>query len=145
MPHLAIVVACLVAFLPSACRRGDETTTPPAPKVTASKPVVHEIVEWDEYTGRLQAIDSVEIRARVSGYLQSVHFSDGALVKKGDLLFVIDPRPYEAVLKQAQSQLDLAHARLDVARSEFERAKRLVKKQAISQEETEARAAAMRV
>src|SRR2546422_6035421 len=71
---------------------------PPPPKVKVVQAVAREITEWDEYTARLDAIDSVEVRPRVSGYLQSVQFQDGAIVKKGDLLFSIDPRPYEAAL-----------------------------------------------
>ena len=74
---------------------------PPAmapPQVTVARPLVRQITDWDEYTGRLAAVESVEIRARVTGYLQSVHFQDGALVRHGDLLFVIDPRPYQAAL-----------------------------------------------
>ncbi|HEX8417106.1 MAG TPA: biotin/lipoyl-binding protein, partial [Methylobacterium sp.] len=67
----------------------------PPPKVTTAKPVVREIVETDTYTGRFQAVDYVEVRARVTGYLQKVNFQDGATVKKGDLLFVIDRRPYK--------------------------------------------------
>src|SRR6058998_2408897 len=76
---------------------------PPAPKVKVVQPVAREITEWDEYTARLDAIDSVEVRPRVSGYLQSIHFQDGAIVHKGDLLFLIDPRPYEAALRRAEA------------------------------------------
>jgi multidrug efflux pump subunit AcrA (membrane-fusion protein) len=67
------------------CNRRQVPAAPP-PKVTVGQPVVRELIEWDEYTGRLEAVDSVEVRARVSGYLQSVHFKEGAIVKKGDLL-----------------------------------------------------------
>ncbi len=69
--------------------------------VTTAKPLVKEIVEWDEFTGQFEAVDSVEIRARVSGYLESIHFTDGQMVKKGDLLFVVDPRPFEITLTSA--------------------------------------------
>ena len=75
------------------------------PTVTVSQPVRREIVEWDEYTGRFDSIETVEIRARVSGYLNEVHFKDGQNVKQGDLLFVIDPRPFERALEQAQAEL----------------------------------------
>lgn len=68
-----------------------------------SQPVVSEVVEWDEFTGRLEAVESVDVRARVSGYLQAVHFADGEMVKKGALLFVIDPRPYQAELNRAKA------------------------------------------
>src|SRR5262249_56898797 len=91
----------------------------------AARAVSREIVEGDEYRGRLQALESVEVRARVGGYLQSIHFADGAIVKEGALLFVIDPRPYEAVLKHAQADVDLAESRLDQAKREIARAARL--------------------
>ena len=74
---------------------------PPPSKVTVAHPIERELTDWDEYTARLEAVDSVEVRARVSGYLESVHFREGSLVKKGDLLFQIDPRPYEAQLRRA--------------------------------------------
>src|ERR1041385_5223093 len=67
---------------------------PPAPPVTVSKPLQKNITEWDEYTGRFVAVERVEVRARVSGFIDSIHFKDGQIVKQGDLLFVIDPRPY---------------------------------------------------
>src|SRR5271155_2400379 len=87
----------------------------PPPQVTVSHPLAKEIVDYDEFTARLGAVDSVEIRARVSGYLQKVNFQDGAEVKKGDLLFVIDPRPYQADLDSAQAALDRAKSQLDLA------------------------------
>lgn len=122
-------------------------TAPPAPSppsVAVAHPLVQTVVEWDEYTARLSAVSAVEVRARVSGYLQSIHFSDGAIVKAGDLLFVIDPRPYEAVLNRAQADLNLAEARLDLARKDLARAEFLVKSRAISQEEADTRQATVR-
>jgi RND family efflux transporter MFP subunit len=114
------------------------------PKVTISRPVVREIIEWDEYTGRLEATESVEVRARVNGYLQSIHFKDGAIVKKGDLLFVIDPRPYQAELDRVTAELQLAQARLELAKSDYARAQKLLQFRAISQEEADTRAATER-
>src|SRR5262245_3764889 len=138
------VLAVLVVLAPVACRRSENAAAPP-PKVAVARPVSREIVEWDEYTGRLQALESVEVRARVGGYLQSIHFADGAIVKEGDLLFVIDPRPYEAVLKHAQADVDLAESRLDQAKREIARAERLsMGQKAISTEEAERRAATLR-
>jgi RND family efflux transporter MFP subunit len=116
----------------------------PLPKVTVSQPVVREIMEWDEYTGRLEATETVEVRARVSGYLQSIHFKDGAIVKKGDLLFVIDPRPYQAELDRVTAELQLAQARLELAKSDYARAQKLLQFRAISQEEADTRAATER-
>src|SRR5712691_2606406 len=92
---------------------------PPAPKVKVVQPVAREITEWDEYTARLDAVDSVEVRPRVSGYLQSIHFTDGALVKAGDLLFLIDSRPYDAVLRHAEADLEFATSQLELATKNF--------------------------
>ncbi|HLJ20037.1 MAG TPA: efflux RND transporter periplasmic adaptor subunit, partial [Stellaceae bacterium] len=91
------------------------------PAVTVSQPLQKEIVEWEEFTGQFAAVDYVEIRARVSGYLTEIHFEDGQLVKQGDLLFVIDPRPYQATLAAAQAQLGQANAQLDLAQRQLER------------------------
>ena len=117
---------------------------PPPPKVKVVQPVAREIVEWDEYTARLDAVDSVEVRPRVSGYLQSIHFQDGAIVKKGDLLFLIDPRPYEAALHHAEADAELAKSRLALARKNFARAADLLKSHAISQEESDIRESNLR-
>src|SRR5262245_13960208 len=94
------------------CNREPTSPASPPPEVDVAKPIVREITEWDEYTGRLEAIDTVEVRPRVSGYLESVHFREGQIVKKGDLLFVIDPRPYGAALARAQGGLDRTRAEL---------------------------------
>lgn len=119
-------------------------SAPPPPKVTVSQPVVRDIVEWDEYTGRLEAVESVDIQARVDGYLQSLHFTDGAILKKGALLFVIDPRPYQAELNRAQAALEQAIARHERTQKDFARAQQLVKSRAMSQEEVDTRAADQR-
>lgn len=116
----------------------------PAPQVTVATPLVRQITDWDEYTGRLAAVESVEIRARVSGYLQSVHFEDGALVQRGDLLFVIDPRPYEAALDEARADLTQAKVRLELASNDLERAKRLIASHVIPERELDARTKAQR-
>jgi multidrug efflux system membrane fusion protein len=96
-------------------------------------------VEWDEYTGRLEPVDMVEVRARVNGYLASIHFKDGAMVKKGDLLFVIDPRPYQAELDRAKASLNQAETHLEWTQNDLARAERLVKSKAISEEEADSR------
>lgn len=102
------------------------------PPVTVAKPLVKEIVEWDEFTGQFEAVDSVEIRARVSGYLESIHFTDGQMVKKDDLLFVIDPRPFEITLTSAQAALNSANARVDLAKQQLARADKLRKSDFVS-------------
>jgi RND family efflux transporter MFP subunit len=117
---------------------------PPRPKVVVSHPVDREVSEWDEYTARLEAVDFVEIRPRVSGYLQAVAFKEGTTVKKGDLLFQIDPRPYEAVLHRTEGDLAVANARLQLARTKLDRANKLVGRDAISREEADTRAAEAR-
>jgi RND family efflux transporter MFP subunit len=98
---------------------------PSAPPVTVAKPVVKDIVEQDEFIGRFEPVDHVEVRARVSGYLDKIYFSDGALVKVGDPLFTIDPRPYRATLEQADANVASAQVRMEFAASDLERAESL--------------------
>jgi RND family efflux transporter MFP subunit len=124
----------------AACAQQQPTAAPPPPpKVTVSQPVNREVVEWEEYTGRLEAVESVEVRARVNGYLQSIHFKNGATVKQGDLLFVIDPRPYQAELERAKAELALANARLERMNKDLARAQMLVRSRAVSEEEVDTR------
>ncbi|MGH2396972.1 MAG: efflux RND transporter periplasmic adaptor subunit [bacterium] len=105
-----------------------------------SQPLQREIVEWDEYTGRLEAVETVEVQARVGGYLKKVNFKAGSKVQEGDLLFVIDPRPYRAELDRAQGELARARARLDLAKNDLSRAERLFERRVISEEEFDTRA-----
>jgi membrane fusion protein, multidrug efflux system len=111
----------------------------PPPKVTVAKPVVREIVEQDQYTGRFEAIENVEVRARVTGYLEKINFIDGQNVKKGDLLFVIDRRPYKAALEQAQAALASAKARQSFSQTDLERAQTLSRSGNISEQVTDQR------
>src|ERR1043166_7224771 len=90
---------------------------PPSQVVTVVQPIEREVVEWDEYIGRLESPATVEIRARVSGYLDKVHFKEGKEVKKGDLLFTIDPRPYQAEYDRAEAERDRAESQGAVAQS----------------------------
>jgi RND family efflux transporter MFP subunit len=142
IPYM-LMLAGLILWI-NGCK-GQEASTPQPPKVTVSQPVVRELIEWDEYTGRLEAVDSVEVRAQVSGYLQSVHFKEGAIVKKSDLLFIIDPRPYQAELDRTEAELRLAQARLELARNDLARVKKLAGTRAISEQEVDTRAANERV
>jgi RND family efflux transporter MFP subunit len=105
---------------------------PPPPQVTVAAPMVKEIVEWNEYTGQFQAVEEVEIRSRVSGYLDQIHFRDGQIVAAGDLLFSIDPRPFEIAVNSAKAQLTQAKARLDLANAQLARAEQLRKKDNVS-------------
>lgn len=134
----------LAAVVLAASCAQQQPPPPPKPKVIVSRPLDREVVEWDEYTARLEAVDFVEVRARVSGYLQSIHFRDGAIVQKGDLLFQIDPRPYQAILNRAEGEVAVAKARLELARTRLERARKLVGRDAISREEADTREAEAR-
>ena len=124
-------------------KAGGPGPMPPVP-VKTGLPLQKELVDWDEYTGRIEAVESVEVRARVSGYLDQVKFRDGDKVKKGDLLFVIDPRPYRAELSRAEAELERARSRLELARNDLERAERLRRSKAISEEEYDGRSKGMR-
>jgi RND family efflux transporter MFP subunit len=107
---------------------------PPPPTVTAEKPVVRAVVDQDEYVGRFVAVDSVEIRARVSGYLDKVHFRDGQTVKQGDPLFTIDKRPFQNTVAQARANLQQARANLAFAESDLARAKQLTLDRTMTQQ-----------
>ncbi len=111
---------------------GPATGAPP-PVVTISQPVSREIVEWDEYTGRFDAVDLVEIRARVSGFLTDVHFTDGQMIKKGDLLFSLDARPFERVLDSAKAELLAAETKVESASKDVVRGRPLADRKIISE------------
>ena len=119
----AALVAMTAALMLAACGERQQAGGPPPPKVTVAKPVERTVVDQDEYVGRFVAVDSVEIRSRVSGYLSAIDFTDGQMVKKGDLLFVIDHRPFQIALDQmranlAQARANLAFTQADLARGE---------------------------
>ena len=107
---------------------------PPPPQVTVALPVAKTVTEQDEYVGRFVAVDAVEIRARVSGYLSAIHFTDGQFVKQGDLLFTIDRRPFQVELEQAKANLSQAKANLSYAVTDLARGKDLVTRDIISQQ-----------
>jgi RND family efflux transporter MFP subunit len=104
-----------------------------APPVTVAQPVKRTVTDWDEFTGRFEAVEEVQIRARVGGFVTSVEFRDGAIVHAGDLLYVIDPRPFEAVALQADGQLSDARAKAELAKRELDRALTLVQTSAVSE------------
>ncbi len=141
---LCVLALCILAM---GCQKAGGPAAappPPPPAVTVSQPSRRNIVEWDQYQGRMEPTESVEVRARITGYLQSINFKDGADVKKGDLLFVIDPRPYQAEMDRAQGDLDQAATRFELASNEWVRAQRLLRSKAISEEEADSRAKAKR-
>jgi RND family efflux transporter MFP subunit len=115
------------------------------PKVTVAKPVKRLVTDYNEYVGRFVAVDAVEVRARVSGYLEAIHFKDGQLVKKGDLLFTIDRRPFEATLAQSQANLAQARANLAFTQADLERGQNLVRGNTITQQTFDQRTQAKRV
>lgn len=134
---LPIVLSGLAAACaPTSAQQGP----PPPPRIGVVNVVERDITEWDEFTGRLEAVDSVEVRPRVSGYVSAVRFSEGALVHKGDLLFQIDPRPFQAEVDRLEAELTRAKATVERANSELARAKRLEDEHAIAGEERDRRA-----
>ncbi len=133
MPRLAVAAAVLAVVVVAALlwTGGERNAAPPQfgpPPVTVSKPLVDERIEWKEFTGQFEAAEYVEVRARVSGYLKSVHFEDGKLVTKGDLLFVIEPEPFELALANAKAQLAEAVAKQELAKVQLARTVQLRKK-----------------
>ena len=138
MRRAALLSVGLVAM--AACH-AKAPPPPPPPTVVVSKPLAKRIVDWDDFVGRFEAINSVDVRPRVSGYLQSIDFTDGQMVHKGQVLFVIDPRPYRAALDQAKGQLAHAEATLANAKVELDRAVKLLAAHAISEQEYQTRLA----
>jgi len=131
-----------VAALFTACSP-PKPPPPPTPRVTVKPPQLATVTNWDEYPGHLDAVEMVEICPRVSGYIDSIHFKDGAEVKSGDLLFVIDPRPYQADLDQAEARRKQAETHLEWTRDDLKRAEGLRGTKAISEEEYDSRSKAM--
>ena len=139
-------VTVLLAPLLAACGQGQPPGggAPPPPAVTFAKPVQRGVVDHDEYVGRFVAVESVEVRARVSGYLEGVHFNDGQIVKQGQLLFTIDKRPFQNSLDQARANLALARSNLTYTEADHARGKQLVRDKTITEQVFEQRAQARR-
>jgi len=147
MPTSArILAAVLIAFasLLTGCGEAQKQAAPPPPKVTVAKPIKRTIVDQDEYVGRFVPVDVVEVRARVSGYLDQIHFTDGQIVKQGDLLFTIDKRPYQNTLDQARANLETAKSNVVFTQSDLARGQQLVRERTISEQIYEQRAQAFR-
>jgi RND family efflux transporter MFP subunit len=140
MRLLSLAAATVLAFCAVACAP-KKPPPAPAPTVEVSRPLQRKIVDWDDYVGRFVAVNSVDVRPRVSGYVQSIGFRDGQIVHKGQVLFVIDPRPYEAALTQARGQEAHAQATLDNAKVELTRAEKLLADRAISEQDYQTRLA----
>jgi multidrug efflux system membrane fusion protein len=136
-----VVSSVLVAALAmlTACRSDSHVQQPPPPAVTVAAVEAREIVEWDEFTGRTEAVETVEVRPRVAGYIQEIRFRSGQLVNKGDVLFVIDPRWHKADYERVSAEFERAQARLQNAEREAKRAAQLLSNNVVSKEEAEAR------
>ncbi len=148
LPYLRLsnigVLAGLLCLALTACNNASTPTNtappaPPPPKVKITQAVTQDVTEWDDFTGRIAAVESVDVKARVSGYLDNVSFSAGSMVHKGDVLFQIDARPYQAQLDYAQAELGRAQTKQQLAQNDFMRAERLFQAKAISAEEHDAR------
>jgi RND family efflux transporter MFP subunit len=136
--------AALVLALSGCSSEGESAPAPPTAVVTVATPRVDTVVDWDEYVGRFEAIQRVEVKPRVTGYLRTVNFRDGEYVRAGETLFTIDARPAQAQLDQARAQLARAEATLVNARTELDRSRTLAQSKAASVEEVEQRQAAVR-
>jgi multidrug efflux system membrane fusion protein len=159
-----VLLTCLLGLLLAGCDQASQPQAPGAPATTAALPKplaspsapakpaapppvpvkttlpqTRQVLDWDEYTGHVEAMETVEIRARVSGYLEQVGFEDGAKIKKGDLLFVIDQRGYLTELKRAEAELQRTRTKLELAENDLKRAERLRQSKAISDEEYDSR------
>lgn len=127
---MKIMLLCAVAGLAFGCDEQNTYVAPPPPKVTVALPLQEDVTDYLEFTGTTEAVETVEMRARVSGFLQSIHFTPGTHVSQGDLLFVIDPREYVADLDAAQAEVQSAQAKVQWAQIELERAQRLFQQRA---------------
>jgi RND family efflux transporter MFP subunit len=136
-----VPVAAGALLMASGCGSsgGSAQSAPPPPQVSVAQVLERRVKDWDEFTGRMQAVESVEIRPRVSGYIDKVAFTEGSQVKRGDLLFVIDPRPYKADADRAAADVKRYQTALELARIELARVQRLKDSGAVSEEELDER------
>ncbi len=141
--HLTALGAMMLSFLLVGCDDSvAQNVAPPAPAVSAAKVLVKSISQWDSFNGRIEAVESVQLRPRVSGYIDKVNYTDGQEVKKGQVLFTIDDRTYRAALEQAQATLARAKTQASLAQSEANRTDKLVHTNLVSREEWEQRRSA---
>lgn len=144
---LPVALSAFVSLTLASCLEQKPAAAPPAmppTPVTVEHPTKQKVTEWDEFTGRLDASESVNLYSQVTGYLKEVHFKDGTEVKKGDLLFTVDPRPFQATLDMTEAQMEQARVKLELTRNEFDRASKLLAAKAISAEDYDTRAKAVR-
>ena len=141
--HLTAVGMVLLSALLAGCDEGvAQNAVPQAPAVSAADVVVKSISQWDSFNGRIEAVESVQLRPRVSGYIDKVDYTDGQEVKKGEVLFTLDDRTYRAALEQAQANLARAKTQANLARSEANRTDKLINTNLVSREEWEQRRSA---
>ncbi len=133
-PAAALVGAAALLGLAGCGPADKQASAPPPPAVTVTKPVAKTVIDQDEYVGRFVAIDSVEVRSRVSGYLSEIHFTDGQMVRKGDLLFLIDHRPFQIALDQMRANLAQARANLAFTEADLARGQELVHNKTITEQ-----------
>ncbi|WP_298255200.1 efflux RND transporter periplasmic adaptor subunit [Bradyrhizobium sp.] len=140
-----IPILIVLAGLVSGCeqKQAAQAAAPPAPPVTVAQPVKRTVTDWDEFTGRFDAVQQVQVRARVGGFITDVEFRDGAFVKTGDLLYLIDARPFEAVATQADGQLSDARAKVELAKRELDRALTLQQSQNVAESTVDQRRQAL--
>ena len=134
---IGLPVLALIGGLTVANRESPPPPAPPAPVVTVAQPLVRDVNEWDDYVGRFEASQTVEVRPRVSGQVVAIHFSDGQIVRKGQVLFTIDQRPFAAALAEARAGLASAQSDLALARADLGRAERLLADEAVSKSEVD--------
>src|SRR6516225_7971157 len=132
-PPILAAIAIALAGLLAGCGEGQKQAAPP-PKVTVAKPAQRTIVDQDEYVGRFVPVNVVEVRARVSGYLDQIHFTDGQIVNQGDLLFTIDKRPFQNTLDQARANLETARSNVVFTQSDLARGQQLLRDRTISEQ-----------
>src|SRR4029079_17072922 len=146
-PAAALLTAAALAALAGCSQAQPQQAggAPPPPAVTVANPVERTVVDEDEYVGRFVAVDTVEVRARLSGYLSEIHFTDGQMVKKGDLLFSIDRRPFEIALDQMRANLTQARANLAFTEADLARGQELVHNKTITEQSYAQRTQAKRV
>jgi multidrug efflux system membrane fusion protein len=136
-----LLIVFALNILAGCARAAARAAAAPPPKINVAEVISRDVTEWDEFTGRLEAVNTVFVRPRVSGYLSAVHFEEGGMVKNGDLLFEIDGRPFQAEVDRLRAELERAHATVQRATSELGRAERLSRAEAMATEERDRRSA----
>ncbi|MCP3461714.1 efflux RND transporter periplasmic adaptor subunit [Bradyrhizobium sp. CCGUVB23] len=142
-PFLVVLALTVTGLFAGCDKPASQAAAPPAPSVTVAQPVKRTVTDWEEFTGRFEAVEEVQVRPRVGGFVTSVEFQDGAIVHAGDLLYVIDSRPFEAAAEQADGQLSDARAKVELAKRELDRGLNLVQTSAVSEQVVDQRRQAL--